>query len=68
VRLADLERDLIGASSGDAARHVTRASVNDALSPIDDVRGSARYRREAARVLVRRALGQCLAATAEAAA
>jgi CO/xanthine dehydrogenase FAD-binding subunit len=67
VRLRNVERELIGASSGDAARCITAASVNDALSPIDDVRGSARYRREAALVLVRRALGQCLTATAVAA-
>ena len=31
------------------------------LRPIDDVRGSARYRREAARHLVQGCLEQCLA-------
>jgi CO/xanthine dehydrogenase FAD-binding subunit len=68
VRLPDLERALLGASAGDAARCVTAAHLQAALSPIDDVRGSACYRRNAALVLVRRALDQCLAAPAEAAA
>jgi CO/xanthine dehydrogenase FAD-binding subunit len=37
------------------------AQVADAASPIDDVRGSARYRRHALQVLAARALDRCLA-------
>jgi CO/xanthine dehydrogenase FAD-binding subunit len=58
-------------SAGPVARLVTApiGEVDDfpdvvvsAASPIDDVRGTAAYRREALRVLVRRALERCTAA------
>jgi CO/xanthine dehydrogenase FAD-binding subunit len=54
-RLPELERELEGVPLTDAAavpvpEHLAR------LAPIDDVRGSAAYRRDAALVLVRRAL------------
>ncbi|HWB47111.1 MAG TPA: FAD binding domain-containing protein [Hyphomicrobiaceae bacterium] len=68
-RLAALEKALAGqrASPDIAARLVTPAHLAG-LSPIDDVRGSAQYRRDAALVLVRRALAECLAAPLGAAA
>jgi CO/xanthine dehydrogenase FAD-binding subunit len=35
--------------------------VTEAASPIDDVRGTARYRRHALKILTERALERCLA-------
>ena len=70
--VADRERDeLRGAfgSAGPVASLVTAPldergtfadAVVDAASPIDDVRGSAAYRRHALRILVARALERCL--------
>lgn len=55
LRLPALEARLLGALPQEAAGLV-RASDAEALSPIDDVRASAAYRREAALVLVRRSL------------
>ena len=45
-----------------AERDAFPERVADAASPIDDVRGTAAYRRHALRVLTRRALERCLAA------
>jgi CO/xanthine dehydrogenase FAD-binding subunit len=57
-RLFELERDLTGLPLDDRlAERVTPAHLAR-LSPIDDVRGTAVYRRDAALVLVRRALHQ----------
>ena len=58
-RLPLLEAALIGQSLGDAAGLVLPDHLSG-LMPIDDIRGSAAHRREAARVLV----GDCLAALA----
>jgi CO/xanthine dehydrogenase FAD-binding subunit len=66
-RLAQLEHDLVGVDAADAMRVVVAAHVAG-LQPIDDVRGSAGYRRHATLVVTRRALMQCLAVQAEAAA
>jgi len=55
-RLSALEADLAGRSLGEASA-IARTEHVAGLSPIDDVRGTARYRREAALALVRRALG-----------
>jgi len=66
-RLTHLERDLVGAPATDAMR-VVSAEHMAALHPIDDVRGSADYRRRAALVVTRRALMQCLGIGSEAAA
>lgn len=59
-RLTALERELVGRSVGDVAGAVGPRHL-EALSPIDDVRGDAAYRRAAARELVGRALAAACA-------
>ena len=71
--VVDREREEVRAAFGSAApvTRLVRASiaeadsfpdaVAEAASPIDDVRGTAAYRRHALRVLTRRALDRCLA-------
>ena len=71
--VADRERGELRAAFGSSApmaRLVTAPldeadgfpdRVADAASPIDDVRGTAAYRRHALRVLTQRALERCLA-------
>lgn len=55
LRLPALEADLLGRPLA-AAAEVTAPAHLAALAPIDDVRAPAQYRREAALVLVRRAI------------
>jgi CO/xanthine dehydrogenase FAD-binding subunit len=59
-RLPELEAALAGAVAGPAAAAILTADHLAALQPIDDVRGTAAYRREAALELVRRTLAQVL--------
>jgi CO/xanthine dehydrogenase FAD-binding subunit len=66
-RLTALERALIGCARRDLpeqVRHSLRdqTSVLAPLSPIDDVRGTARYRSDAVAVLVERAIAQAAGA------
>jgi len=55
-RLAELEARLVGQPGAGAADQVVGAEIAAALSPIDDIRADAAYRRHAAAELVRRAL------------
>lgn len=59
LRLPALEAALVG--SGSAQESAARVSADHlaALSPIDDVRASGKYRRDAALILVRRAVAAC---------
>jgi CO/xanthine dehydrogenase FAD-binding subunit len=59
VRLLELERALAGILVGPSMLDVIRAEHFSMLSPIDDIRATAVYRREAAQTLVRRALEDC---------
>lgn len=60
-RLPGLERALVGtAFAPGIGRQVVPAHLAD-LSPIDDLRGTAAFRRDAARTLVARALERCVA-------
>ncbi len=55
LRLSELESALVGTRVEDAADCI-EARHFDQLAPIDDVRGSAAYRRDAAREIVMRAI------------
>lgn len=54
-RLVELEAALVGAAPGDIGGIVAHDSL-DSLTPIDDVRASAAFRKDAVRTLVRRTL------------
>lgn len=57
-RLALVERALSGVPAARAADAVAAADVAAGLAPIDDIRATAEYRREAAVALVRRAVAE----------
>jgi CO/xanthine dehydrogenase FAD-binding subunit len=59
-RLPDLEKALIGKPRDASLAQAVMPAALGHLAPIDDVRGSAEYRAEAACELVRRALLGCL--------
>lgn len=60
-RLPDLEAALLGRPAVPGLGATVRSEHLAGLSPIDDVRGSAAYRREAAETLVQRALEELVA-------
>ena len=60
-RLPALEEEIAGSRLRAGIGQLVKPEHLESLSPIDDVRGSARYRREAALVLVRRALEELAA-------
>ncbi len=59
-RLIELERDLVGAKSATGLGGTVALKHLASLSPIDDVRATADYRRDAGLTLVRRALEDCV--------
>jgi CO/xanthine dehydrogenase FAD-binding subunit len=59
LRLSELERALVGQFVQPGLREVVNTGHLAQLSPIDDVRATAEYRRDAARTLVERALEAC---------
>jgi CO/xanthine dehydrogenase FAD-binding subunit len=61
-RLGSLERDLLGRAADASIGATVEPSHLTSLAPIDDVRGSAAYRRDAAREIVARALVAALPA------
>jgi CO/xanthine dehydrogenase FAD-binding subunit len=59
VRLPELENALVGKPVRPGLGKIVEHKHLAHLSPIDDVRAAASYRRDAARILVRRALEDC---------
>ncbi len=59
IRLPELERALVGRAIDPSISRRVAANHFAPLSPIDDIRATATYRREAAHTLVRRALLEC---------
>jgi CO/xanthine dehydrogenase FAD-binding subunit len=59
-RVSALERALTGEFAGAGISHMAKPEHLASLLPIDDVRATSAYRREAAQVLVRRVLEACV--------
>jgi CO/xanthine dehydrogenase FAD-binding subunit len=59
-RLPSLERDLVGLPAAAGVGEAVGAAHLLPLAPIDDIRATATYRRDASLVLVRRALEACV--------
>jgi CO/xanthine dehydrogenase FAD-binding subunit len=59
-RLFDLEKQLVGRPAVVGIGSAVREEHLQPLSPIDDVRGTAKYRRDASLTLLRRALETCV--------
>src|SRR5438309_1796072 len=62
-RLFDLEKDLIGQPADPQIGSLVQPQHLATLSPIDDLRATAEYRRDASITLVRRALQACVGRT-----
>ncbi len=63
-RLPEAEAALLGERADGALGDALRSEHLAALTPIDDVRAPAAYRRQAALILIRRALASCVAGEA----
>jgi CO/xanthine dehydrogenase FAD-binding subunit len=61
-RLRTLEMDLLGRLCAAGIGNAVRIEHLELISPIDDVRATAEYRRDASLTLVRRALEACVEA------
>jgi len=59
-RLSDLENDLVGLPANAGIGKAVTSEHLQSLSPIDDMRATANYRRDASLTLVRRALEACV--------
>jgi N-methylhydantoinase B len=61
MRIEVAEARLVGRAASPSVADAIVAGDFDVLSPIDDVRGTAAYRRDVAVTLVRRAVSELLA-------
>jgi carbon-monoxide dehydrogenase medium subunit len=61
MRVAAVERALVGQGADAAAIDRAAAAITDGLEPREDLQGSADYKRELARVVARRAIGRAVA-------